>query len=203
MIINKAYAATEEDHSTVAAETASEQHTTQATTEHTETPSTGGIAALGIDGKLLVAQIINFILLFLILRKFVYRPLLNLLEKRRADIEKSVDQAKSMDEHYAAFQIEHEKRIEEAQAQAALIIEQARIAGETLRKETQATANKETEKLLAKAHEEIAHEKEKMFTELKSDVGMLVIETAEKILGKEVDEKTQAKLVAEATEEVK
>lgn len=178
----------------------------QAVTSHAaveEQPSgiAAGAQALGIDGKILIAQLINFVILLLILRHFVYKPLLSLLEKRRQTIEDSQSKAEEIQKQYAEFQVEHEKRIEKAKADANDIVEKAKTASETMRQETLATAQVEAENLITRAKEEIEREKERLMQELKGEIGSLVVAATSKIIGTEINSKKQSELIEEAIKE--
>src|SRR3989344_888148 len=89
-----------------------ELQTTTSVSHEVETPSglAAGAQALGIDGKLLTAKIVNFIILVFVLRKFVYQPLLGLLEKRRQTIEERMKKAEEIETRFSAFKEEHKKR---------------------------------------------------------------------------------------------
>lgn len=211
MILQRAYAHDHEGDIVIdgvsdvhaATETSTEYVTTATEIPQPEASGIGaGLAALGIDGKLLAAQIVNFIVLLLILRKFVYGPLMKLLDKRREQIETNMKQAKEVEERYQSFQVEHAERIKESKAESATILNDAKRAAEVLKAETLAATQQEADKLLARTQDEIARQKEQMFADLKKEVGSLVIVAAEKILGKEIDAKTQAKLIDEAAGEV-
>lgn len=201
MIISSAYAAESVEHETTA-ETV-EMTTTQAHEAAASGGVSGGLQALGLDGKLLAAQIVNFIVLLLILRQFVYKPLMALLEKRRTDIETGLKQADEIKERYQEFQVEHAQRIEESKTEASAVIEKAKQAAEELRNEMLAATKAETEKMLTRTHDEIAREKDKMLGEVKQEVGRLVIAATEKIISKEIDEKIQDRLIDEVVDEVK
>lgn len=182
-----------------------ETHTTQEVAGHTE--ESGGIAAgaksLGLNGASLAAQIINFLILWFLLQRFVYRPLVGLLEKRRETIEQSVKQAEEMDKRFTDFQTEHQQRMNESKEEAAAIIEKAKKAAEDLRQETLTETQAESERLLGRTYEEIERQKEQMMAELRQEVGTLVVSATSKILNKEIDPETQQRLIKEALAEVK
>lgn len=179
-----------------------QQHSSAATV-HIEQPSgiAAGVQALGLDGKLLAAQIINFVILALVLRQFVYKPLMGLLEKRRQTIEQSLTKAEEIEKQSALFSVEHQKRIEASKAEAAAMIDNAKKATDEMRAEIQTQAQADADRILSKAREEIANQKETMLIELKQEVGALVVSATAKILGKELDAKTQSKLIDEAVKE--
>ena len=175
----------------------------ETTTEASSSGIAGGLKALGVDGKLLAAQILNFIILVIILRKFLYQPLLGLMEKRRLQIEESQKKAEEVEKRYAEFQIEHVRRIEESKAEATALIEKAKTAAESLRQDMLAATQAESDKLLERTKAEIERQKESMLAELKHEIGGLVITVASKLLGREIDPKTETKFIEEAIREVK
>jgi F-type H+-transporting ATPase subunit b len=158
---------------------------------------------LGVDGKLLAAQIVNFIILVLILRHFVYKPLMAMLEKRRTDIADSLKKVEEIEQRSQAMQAEHEKQMAKSKEEALAIIDKAKQAAETMRAEMLDVTKAENEKLLVRAQEDIAREKDKMLGEAKQDIGKLVIAASEKILQKELDEKTQERFIDEALNGIK
>lgn len=172
-------------------ETPIETHETTASTEQTTEASgiAAGIQALGIDGRLLTAQIVNFIILLLILRKFLYGPLVSFMETRRQGIEASLKKADEIEEKHKEFQIEHEKQINDAKVEAAEMIADAKAAAEGIRQETLATTQAESEKMLAKAAIEIEEQKTKLLKELKHEVGALVVAATGKIVSEQTADK--------------
>ncbi len=177
------------------------------TTASTEASSSGGVEAglkaLGVDGKLLAAQILNFIILVIILRKFLYKPLLGLLEKRREQIEQSAQKADEIEKRYAEFQIEHQERIDQSKKEATELIQKAKESAELLKSETLSQTQAENEKLLERAKLEIEDQRQSMMQELKAEIGTLVIETTQKIIGSSIDTKTATRFIEEAVKEVK
>ncbi len=188
------------DHPADAA-TTGEAHTT--TAEDQPTGIAAGLEALGLDGKLLAAQIINFVILLLVLRKFLYKPLVGLLEKRRDAIEEGMKKTEEIEKRYTEFQTEHMKRIEESKAEATAMIEKAKKAAEEIRQDTLTKTTAETEAMLTRAKEEIERGKEKMLQELKQEVGTLVVAATAKVIGKAIGKDEQDKLIKEALNEVK
>lgn len=161
------------------------------------------ISSLGIDGRALFGQIVNFIILLIILQRFVYRPLVGILEHRRQEIENAANRAKEIEERYSAFQIDHEKRLNESKVQATAMIDLAKAAGEELRGKTIEEAQLESERLIKRAHAEIGQEKDKMMAQLKEEIGALVVAAAAKILQKEIKEEDHLNLIKEAVGAVK
>ena len=153
---------------------------------------------LGIDWKLLIAQIVNFLILFLILKKFLYGPVLDILEKRQKRVEKSLKDAAKIDENLAAAKQDYEKEVLLGKKQASVIIENAKIEAEKQKKAKTAEAKSEVEKIIKEAKEEIRLERQDMMKGLKSELSDLVLLASKKLTSQTLDKKTHQKLIDEA-----
>lgn len=162
-----------------------------------------GVEALGIDGRLLTAQIVNFVILLLLLRKFLYGPLLELMEKRRQSIADSLQKKVEIDKEYDQFILDHEQRINDSKNEAAEIINQAKLAAEGLKQEIIQTATVESEKMIAKAAVKIEQEKAELLSELKQEIGTLVVLASAKVIGQSVANQLDERSIQEAVEGIK
>lgn len=157
---------------------------------------------LGIDWRLLIAQLINFLILLFILYKFLYHPVLNLLENRKEKIEKGLKDAEKMGEELEKIKVLKEEEIKKTKQEAQAIIEKAQKTAESHGQEIKLKAKKEVEKLIEMAKNQITDEKEKMLAEIKKEASMLVIAAAEKVVSQVIDVKAQQKLVEETLKEM-
>src|SRR5512136_1154217 len=89
---------------------------------------------LGIDFKVLIAQIINFGILFFILKHFLYKPILNGLDKRKKRIKESLEKAAEIEKRSAESEKEYNERMLKANQEATVIVEKARVDAEKTRK---------------------------------------------------------------------
>jgi F-type H+-transporting ATPase subunit b len=156
---------------------------------------------LGIDWRLLVAQLINFLILVFILYKFLYKPVLNLLESRKEKIEKGLRDAEKIGEELEKTKELHDKEIKKAKREAMAIIEEAQKTAEASGQETIAKTKAEVEKLITAAKNQMIQEKEKMMAEVRKEAVILVVSAAEKVVGKSFDGKTQQKLIEDSLKE--
>ena len=159
--------------------------------------SPGGIAALGIDLKIFIAQLINFVIVLLVLWKWAYGPILKMLDARRDKVEASLKNADVIEKRLAALEDERKETILKAKAEAAKVLEAARADGEAMRNETVEKAKREVEGVVLQGKTQLKAEKETMLRELKEEVAALAVEAARKILADSVDEK-KSKALAEA-----
>lgn len=161
------------------------------------------IHKLGIDWKLLIAQIINFAALFLILRKFLYKPILGMLEKRRIKIENSLKNAERLEKEIAEIKEQREKILANAMKKSDEILKEARGLGEQRKTEILEQAKKEIEKMINDAKILIEKEKAKLFEEARAEIANLVVLVAEKIIREKINEESDRKFVEEILGEIK
>jgi F-type H+-transporting ATPase subunit b len=156
------------------------------------------LTKLGIDWRLLIAQLINFLILLFILYRFLYKPVINLLDNRKEKIEKGLRDAKQLGAELEKTKELQAAEIKKAKQEAMTIIKEAQKTAEASSQETKAKTKAEVEKLITAAKDQIIQEKEKMFLEIKAEAAALVISVAEKVVGKTFDAKMQQKLIEES-----
>ncbi len=144
-------------------------------------------SAFGLDVRLLLIQALNFGIVLLVLRHFVYRPVLEVLEKRRATVAKGVEEAEKASELLASADQTALGRVNAAEKEAETIIASARQAGgkEEARivSEAEARAVSITESAELRAKETAA----RVSRESEEEVARLAVLAAEKILKKHYD----------------
>lgn len=160
------------------------------------------ISTLGINGKLFVAQLVNFSVIAFVLWKWAWKPLAKLLDERSEKIAKSLEDAKRIEEELKKTHERREQILLEAKKEAKSIMETATKNVDALRAEMTAKARSETEKIVADAKLAIAHEKEQMLTEVKAHVADLVVLVSEKVLQEKIDSKKDKELVEAAVRQV-
>lgn len=90
----------------------------------------GGFASLGVNLPLLVAFVINFIVLFVLLRLFLYKPVLKMLDERAKRTTEAMEQAEATKKEYEQARVEVQKQIEKGRQEGQAIISQAMQVGE-------------------------------------------------------------------------
>ena len=161
------------------------------------------IKQFGVDWRLLLAQALNFAVLIFVLAKFVYRPVLAMLKKRRDDIEKGIRFTKAAEESMARMDIERRKKIAEAEADAFKIVSAAENAAKQRKEEIAAEAAKKSEAVVAEARRVIAEEKAKMKDEAYAGAEDLIRAGIARVLGKMPAKDRDAALIREAMRELK
>ena len=145
-----------------------------------------------------------FTLLVLLLKKFAWKPILSAVDERNKSIKDSLAQAEKARSEMSELTANNEKIIAQAKVDRDIILKEARDIKNEIISEAKDKANKEAEKLVSTAKEQILNEKMKALTELKNHVADLSIEMAEKILSSELsDVAKQKELVSKALKESK
>ena len=153
------------------------------------------IKTFHIDWKLLIAQGINFIIVFSVLYYFGLRPLMKLMVDRSKKIDDGLKNAELIEENLSKSEQEKKKAIAEGRKQAQLIIGQSEKDAELVRQEKLAKTKLEAEKIVISAKNEITSERAKMIKEVKSELGELVLLASGKLTADTMTDKQQEKLI--------
>ena len=153
---------------------------------------------------LLVWNIIAFFILFLILGKYAWKPILKSLKERETGIADSLATAEKVRAEMALLKNENEILLAQAREERAKLLKEARETKDKIINEAKEQAKTEANKNIVDARSAIEIQKMAALTELKNEVGNLVIEVSEKILRRELSDKTQQeKYIRELSNEVK
>lgn len=153
--------------------------------------------AMGLNLGYILVQVGSFVILLAILSAWVYKPILGLLEKRRASIAQGLEDARIAAEARANAEKEAAKVIAEAQAKASQVVREATERAEVAGREVKAAAEGEAAKARESALAEVAQERERILGELRGQVAALAIAAAQKLIGEALDEKRQRALLNE------
>jgi F-type H+-transporting ATPase subunit b len=159
-------------------------------------------ATFGVDWPHLFAQIVSFCIVCLILVRFAYRPVLAMLEVRRQQIALGVANEERIRAELERTEAQRQEVMAQANAQATRFIEEARAAAARLHEEETQKAIAAAEDVLTKAREAAARDRERMLTELRRDVGRLVVQTTAAVTGKVLTPEDHRRLVAETRKQV-
>lgn len=158
---------------------------------------------LGLDSALLISQIVNFLLLLLLLKRFAYKPVLNMLNERAEKIKQSLEKAEKIEQELKNIEVEKIESINKAKEEAQGIVEKAYLtAKETSEKNLEETRIR-TKEIVEKAKREIEIEKEKSLEDARKEIAVLAIEIAEKIIKKNLDSETDKKLAEETLSKIR
>jgi F-type H+-transporting ATPase subunit b len=156
------------------------------------------------DPGLFIWNFLAFAILFLILRAFAWKPILKSLKEREEGIAGSLATAEKVRAEMAQMKSENEALLAKAQEERALLLKQAREARDKMISEAKEQAKIEAGKIMTDAHAAIEQQKMAALTDVKNQVGNLVVEVAEKILRRELANKSeQENYIKELSNEVK
>ena len=159
-------------------------------------------ATFGVDWPHLFAQIVSFCIVCLILYRFAYRPVLTMLEVRRQQIALGVANEERIKAELARTEAQRQEVIAQANAQATKFIEEARAAAARLHDHETQKAIAAAEEVMTKARAAAARDHERMLSELKREVGRLVVQTTAAVTGKILTPEDQRRLVEETAKQV-
>lgn len=150
---------------------------------------------LGINGKLLLAQIINFLVLLFVLHKFAYGPVVRMLEERTRKIENGLKDAQDSQKKLAEISEKEQIVLVEARKQAQEIIRKSENTASLQAQEIIESARNQTQKMLETAQKQIDLEKTKILAEVKAEVVTLVMMATEKIIDEKLDIAKDSELI--------
>ena len=151
----------------------------------------------GVDWSHLIAQMISFGIVCALLYKFAYRRVLAMLEQRRQQIAEGLANAQKIKAELALTEAHREEAMARANAQATKLIEEARAAAARVQEQETQKAIDAAEQIITKAREAAAQEHARMLTELKREVGRLVVQTTTTVTGKILTAEDQRRLAEE------
>jgi F-type H+-transporting ATPase subunit b len=157
----------------------------------------------GVDWPHLVAQMISFSIVCILLHRFAYKPILKILEERRLQIAQGIAETEKIRAELAQAEAKCRNMILQADAEATKLIEEAHAAaGRVQRVETQ-KAIAAAEQILMKSREAATLEHARMLTELKREVGQLVVQTATMLTGRVLTKEDQRRMAEDTIERLR
>ena len=155
------------------------------------------VEALGISLKEFIFYLINFLILVGILTKFLYRPFLDMLAKRKQSIKDALDNAELTNRRADEKMENYDRRIAKVEEEGREIIRNAKIKADAQARDIIDEANKPAADMIAKAETAIQKEKEKAMVDMKHEIAALAILAAEKIVEHEIQKVGQEAVVDE------
>ncbi len=148
-------------------------------------------------------QIFNMFIIYLLIRRYLYKPLVGFVENRKKGIEDDLKYAEQEKQEAQKLKEEYEKSIRAANQEAREILNKATRESEEIIAEGKRQAKQQAEDMIARAQEELELKKEKMFKELKDEVAFISVRIAERIIETKIDAASQRQLVERHLKEVK
>lgn len=193
-LINTAYASQPPQLALPEQTAAAGRETTTQTTEEHEAEG-GGLGTLGINGSLLLAQLLNFAIILFVLWRWVLAPVARRLQERTERIEKSLQDAQNMDVQKAEFDAWRKEEMAKVRQEAGHLVNEAKVEAGRAKEELLKQARAEQEEMARRAERQILAEKEKTLKDIKAAAADLVTASVEKILGRGLSENLDKSLI--------
>jgi F-type H+-transporting ATPase subunit b len=156
----------------------------------------------GFDIRVFLSQVISFILVALLLKRFAYKPILKVLEERRQRIAEGLLNADKIKQQLAEAEQRYQEILAKGNQEAQKMIDEARASAGIIAERKQQEAIVAAEQILAKAREASALEHERTMSQLKRELGRLVVDTTAKVTGKVLTSDDQRRLQEEASRQM-
>lgn len=150
---------------------------------------------LDIDIWNFIWAIVNIAILFILLRIFLFKPINKLMDERTASIQNDIDSAKQSKAEADELKQQNKEALAEARAEAQQILMKARDEAETAKTEMLQSSQDEARRIIDNANKTIENERKRAMQEAQSHIADLAIAAASKIIGENVDDEKNRRLV--------
>lgn len=143
----------------------------------------------------LIAQWCNLLILFLLVKKFLFKPVLDILQKRQDELDKIFSDANQEKDAANALRKDYEQRLAVAKEEASEIVRTATVQAQKRGTEIMEEAQSKASSMIKKAEAEIAQEKKKVVNEIKDEISGMAVDIASKMVEREISAKDHEKLI--------
>jgi F-type H+-transporting ATPase subunit b len=157
--------------------------------------SSSGIGALGISLSAFIIQLLTFVLVFLLLKKYAFTPVIKLLNDRRKVIDDGVKMGETLAKEQAKFDTKLAQTMAKAREEADHIISTGHKEAREIVRDAEKSAQRKADTILAEAEVRIHEEQERAKRALEKDIVNLVSEATEEIVGEKIDPKKDAEVI--------
>jgi len=158
---------------------------------------------LGIEPKLIVAQLVNFGVIMFVLTKLLYKPILSMLEKRKKKIEEGLALTEKMKLEEEKMEVKKSKMIADTRKEGTVMIEEAKVQAKSEAKAIVENAHKEADEIIAKGKEQATAEMEKMKKEVQNEAVELAAGMAKRLLSSVMTAEMQHAVLAKHIKELR
>jgi F-type H+-transporting ATPase subunit b len=153
------------------------------------------VEQLGINLNGLIAQLINFLVLYYLLSRFLFPRVTKMLDARAARIRESIERAEQVQRDAERMEQQFQERLAEARREGQGIVANANVIAQRIQAEAQEKAQREAEAFLLRAREQIRRETEQARLELRQQVASLVVLAASRVVERSLDERQHVDLI--------
>lgn len=157
---------------------------------------------LGIVPKTILVAVVGFVLLYMLLKKYLWLPLAAFLDSRKEDIQQTYDKVDQTRQSMESLKADYEQRLTNIEAEARAQTQAAVKEAQAMRETILAEARQQAEKILSDTRQTLQFDREQMMAQLKAQVVDITIQATEKLLSQKVDDDADRLLVADFIEQV-
>jgi len=157
---------------------------------------------IGVNFWTALFVLLNFLLLFFVAKKFLFKPVKNMIDSRQKEIDAMYADAEAAQANATAMEAEYKNRLALAQETGDALVKEAMARGKSREEEILRQANKEADAIREKASQDIAREKKKALNDAKDEISAIALNIAGKVIGETMDTERQHKLVDSFLEEL-
>lgn len=150
---------------------------------------------LGVNPWTALFTLANTVALFLVLKKFLFKPVLKIIEDRQKEIDGLYADAGKAKEEASLLESEYKQKLSAAQATSERMVKEAVARGQSREEEILRQANQEADAIRQKASADIAQEKKKAINDAKDEISVIALAIAGKVVGRELNSGDQSSLV--------
>ncbi len=139
--------------------------------------------------------LVNTLLLFFVLKKKLFHPVMKMIRDRQQEIDDMYDQADKATKNAQALQSEYEQKLSQAAATGERLVSEAMARGQSREEEILRQAQQKAEAIRAKAEQDAARERKKVLNEAKDEISVIAVDIAGKVVGRQMNDEDQSRLV--------
>ena len=159
-------------------------------------------ALLGVNPWTALFALANFLFLFFMLRKFLFKPVMKMIDDRQKEIDGLYKDAEDAKKDAQAKQQEYDRKLSAAQQTSEQLVREAVARGQSREEEILRQANAQASAMMDKAADDIAREKKKAVNDAKDEISVIALSIAGKVVGRELNDADHARLVDGFNEEL-
>ena len=159
-------------------------------------------AFVGVNFWTALFILLNTLVIFFVAKKFLFGPVMHIIETRQQEIDDMCTQAGTAKEEAVKLQAEYEDKLSQAAATSERLVKEATVRAQGREEEIIREANQRAEAIRAKASADIAQEKKKALNDAKDEISVIALAIAGKVVGRELDGEDQRNLVDSFIEEL-
>ncbi|MEI7963066.1 MAG: F0F1 ATP synthase subunit B [Verrucomicrobiota bacterium] len=160
------------------------------------------LSKFGVDWPHFIAQLVLFLIVYFVLNKFAFGPLLKILDERRKRIEEGQINAEKIKKQLAEAELRYQEILRKANDDAQVLLEESRKNNEAFSQQQMEKAAKDSAAIVERARHEIISERNSMVDEVKREMVSLIVKTTAKVAGKVLSPEDQKRLSEEAAKDL-